>query len=83
MQKYGLIHMEDAVKTVTKVGFKKSHFELLLKEIETVFGGLIICRIVQWFGRGCVCDEVAGSVSVMKLSGSKETPRSSPSPPEL
>jgi hypothetical protein len=74
VQKYGLIHMEDAVKTVTKFGFKKIYFELPLKEIETVFGGLFICRIVRWLGRGCVCDEFAGSVSVMKLSGSKETP---------
>ena len=80
VQKYGLIHMEDAVKTVTKVGFKKIHFELPLKEIETVFGGLFICRIVQWLGRGCVCDGVAGSVSVMELSGSKETPPPPPFP---
>ena len=39
-----------------------------------MFGGLFICRIVRWLGRGCVCDGVAGSVSVMKLSGSKGTP---------
>ena len=67
VQKYDLIHIEDAVKTVTKVGSKKSHFELPLKEIETVFGGLFVCRIVQWLGRGCLRDGVAGSVSVMKL----------------
>ena len=36
VQKDGLIHMEDAVKTVTKVGSKKSHFELPFKETETV-----------------------------------------------
>jgi hypothetical protein len=58
--------MEDAVKTVTNdvknLGFMKSHFELSLVEIETVFGGLLICRIVQWFGHGCVCDGVVESV---------------------
>ena len=74
MQKCGLILMEDAVKTVAKVGLKKSHFELPLKETETVFGGLFICRIVQWLGRECVCDGVTEIVSVMKLSGSKEPP---------
>jgi hypothetical protein len=74
VQKYGLIHMEDAVKIVTKVGFKKIYFELPLKETETMFGGLFICRVVQWLGRGCVCDGVAGSVSVMKLSGSRDPP---------
>lgn len=67
MQKYDLIHMEDAVTTVTKVGSKKSHFELHLKGTETVFGSLFVCRVVQWLGRGCVCDGVAGSVGVMKL----------------
>jgi hypothetical protein len=39
VQKYGLIHMEDAVKTVTNVvkdvDFKTSHFELPLTETET------------------------------------------------
>jgi hypothetical protein len=75
--------MEDAVKTVTKTGFKKIYFELPLKETETVFGGLFICGIVQWLGRGCLCDGVAGSVSVMKLSGSKGTPHLSPPPPEF
>jgi len=67
VQKYGLIHMEDAVKTVTKFGSKESHFELHLKETETVFGGLFVYRIFQWLGRGCVCDGVAGSVGGRKL----------------
>jgi hypothetical protein len=71
VQKYGLIHMEDAVKTVTKVGFKKRHFELPLKQ--TVFGGLFCARLCRDFVVGACVMELP-ECQRNETSGSKETP---------
>ena len=77
VQKCSPIHMEDTVKTVTEVvknaALKWSHFELCLKETESVCDGLLTCRIVHWLGRGCLLDWGAECVSEMKLYSRQES----------